>query len=88
MSPREIIDSYCRQYAVPSDFGLRMLPLVERAQEATPGIRERILSLVQSTFEKEAGRQNPHCDQDLRAMAEVLHTWPLSRTPRRPGSDT
>jgi len=76
------LELLCQRYGVPLSFGERLLPLLQRAQEATPDIRERILQLVETSFEQEAQRlallqlaRRPAQDENLCTLAALLHEW-------------
>lgn len=82
MNPEETLATYCRRYGVPEEFGRRLLPLLERAAQAAPDVRQRILELVEQSFEKEATRRAAHRtpgadteERVLRTVANVLHGW-------------
>lgn len=76
------LEQLCQRYGVPLAFGERLLPLLQRAQEAAPDIRKRIIQLVESSFEHEAQRlalqqvaRRTAQDADLCTLASLLHEW-------------
>jgi len=83
MSPDEILAALGRRYDVPSGYGSRFRPLIRRALEAGPEVRERILALVETSFgreqERHRGRQRAHSQSDewraVKVVARVLHAW-------------
>lgn len=82
MSPPEFVQSLCRRYGVPTAFGERMLPLVERSKKVRPEMRERLLAFVERSFAAEATRRSgeesppdPREAQVLRTVAGALHGW-------------
>lgn len=94
MDPQQRLQSYCRRFRVDEAFGRRLLPLLERAENARPAVRKRILELVEASFEKEARlkemREDPSTRLDesaLRTIARVLHGWsPPGWTGPAPGA--
>jgi len=88
MNPHRFIEQLCRRYGVSPDFGKRLRPLVERAQNADPEKKARILDLVTRSFEQEARRRKertiptpkvPRLTEEelkvLRTVATILHNW-------------
>jgi hypothetical protein len=83
MTPQQRLEEYSRRYGVPAEFANRLLPLVEKAQFAAPEVRQRIIELVEASFEKEAERRawkrtveggSPDA-RVLRTVARALHAW-------------
>lgn len=87
MSPQEFISDLCRRYGVSEEFGRRLLPLAERAEEVRPEMRKRLHDflvrsfLAQAAIEVEEGRENaswnptPEERRLLEQVAGVLHEW-------------
>ena len=75
----------CLAYRVPSAFGERLRPLLERAASSPPKKRERLLALVERSFAEEARREvreprpavhlSPEELSVLGTVAEILRTW-------------
>ena len=59
MPPRDLLDRLYGRYPVTLVFGERFLPLLERAEHASPEIRARIHELVAHSFERESKRSSP-----------------------------
>jgi hypothetical protein len=81
MSPQSLLRRLCQRHGLPAGAGERLLPLLERAREARPAVRRRLLCLVDGALEREAARRTPgaadaaHEEHLLRAVAGVLHRW-------------
>ncbi len=83
MDPTQIILDLCARFRVSSDFGLRLRPLVERAQKSEPDAKARIMDLVHRSFEEEARREARRPSrvlprQEMRILstvAGILHSW-------------
>lgn len=83
MSPKQILAAIGDRYDVPPGYGNRFLPLIRRAVEAGPEVRDRILALVETSFSREQERQRrrqaAHTATDewrvVKVVARVLHAW-------------
>ena len=88
MNPRRYIEDLCARYGVSPDFGQRLRPLVERAEQCDPEKRDRLLDLVARSFEQEARRArekalpkspvqalSPTERKTLSTVASILHQW-------------
>ncbi len=84
MDPNRTITELCRKYGVPREFGKRMLPLLERARNASSAKRRRLVELVERSFAEEARRllelPSPRDFQPdewgvIKTVAGVLHAW-------------
>ena len=84
MEPSKKIAELCRKYGIPPEFGARLRPLLERANESPPEKRQRLLDLVERSFAEEARRlRRLLSPQDLapedfgliKTVAGVLHAW-------------
>lgn len=80
MTPRSILRDLCDRYGLPEADGERLLPLIERALKAPPGVRERILELVEDNLQRESRRRSACLEQAqdermLLAVAKILHPW-------------
>ena len=82
MYARQMLEQLYRRFPVSQSFGERFLPLLERVVNAAPDVRERILLLVETSFQKEVERRRDdtqkHAQVDdklLVAVAGVLHHW-------------
>jgi hypothetical protein len=82
MHPHDTLKSLCHRHGVAEEFGLRLLPLLERAEGAPPDVRERLLGLVEQSLARESERQR-ELRQDVRRreelallnVARALHSW-------------
>jgi AcrR family transcriptional regulator len=81
MTPDQILQSLCERYHLPPARAERLIPLIERALQAPPGVRERILELVESNVERESRRKKPS-DRELAldermlgVVARIIHAW-------------
>jgi hypothetical protein len=78
-----IIRALCEKYGVPLDFGLRLTPLVARAQKSPADARRRIMEMVERSFAQEAvsrvedsSEEDPGADlRLLKTVAQLLHDW-------------
>ncbi len=81
MTPHSILRDLCDRYGLSPAHGERLLPLVERALNAPPGVRERILELVEGNLERESKRLAASAAMDpaerlvLSTVAKVVHNW-------------
>ncbi len=85
MDVDETINELCRTYRVPRLFGERMRTLLERAAASPRAKRERLLGLVERSFEEEGRRHRLRrkpseflSPQELKivgAVADILHKW-------------
>jgi len=81
--PDPILAHFAARYGVPPAYGERFRPLVTRALAARPEVRERILALVETSFQREAERLErvqasrpvPPDWAAVRKVARILHTW-------------
>ncbi len=72
----------CRRHGLPDGAGARFLPMLERAANARPDQRDRLLGFVGRQLklmaeERAAERQRAAIRNEacLRALAPLLHTW-------------
>lgn len=79
MTPENLLRSMCERHGLPPEYGVRLLPLVQRALTAPDEVRERILALVDGNLAQVALKGPsavPDLDLDvLIAVARVLHDW-------------
>ena len=88
MSPQEHIKDLCQRYDVSPNFGERMLPLAQRAQEVRPELRRRMIAFLERSFVAqaeveaaeavEAARKAPPTPEEQRILATVagvLDRW-------------
>ena len=80
MTPHSILRDLCDRYGLSPAHGERLLPLIERALKAPPGVRERILELVEGNLEQESKRlaahqMDPTEERLLRVVAKTIHRW-------------
>ncbi|MEO0651921.1 MAG: hypothetical protein AAFZ65_14695 [Planctomycetota bacterium] len=82
MHAQETLRTLCLRHGIDEAFGRRLLPLLERAAGATPDVRDRLVRLVEQSFERESERreqlrQNVHLREDeaLLNVARALHGW-------------
>ena len=82
--PAKKIDELCRKHGVPKEFGARLRPLLERAHDASPEKRQRLVELVERSFEEEGRRVRrllapadlaPEDFALIKTLAAVLHAW-------------
>ena len=74
----------CRRHGLAFDRAASLLPIVRRALEASDGVRDRLLLMVDTSLAERApgkGTQNPEAlerdldDEVLMAVSKVLHGW-------------
>ena len=80
--PTRKLAQLCRRHGLPDEVGQRFLLLMERAAQARPDLRERVLELVdrqlaqlaqeRATARQQAASRNESC---LKALAPLLHDW-------------
>lgn len=82
MRAEQTLKSLCRRHGVAEDFGRRLLPLLQRAETATPDVRDRLLQLVEQSLERESERQRSlrentelRDERALQNVARALHGW-------------
>ncbi len=84
MNPEQILARMRHEHGVSDHFAQRFLPLVRRATKTSPDIRQRILQLVERSFERQAARRSKlppivrFTAGDARLVARVarvLHSW-------------
>lgn len=82
MDPEQELARLCRRTGLPYEAGVRLLPIVRRAAQASPPLRERLLGIVRAALEREAEdrsrdtRLEDEVDERcLAAVAGVLHHW-------------
>jgi len=84
MDSELILRQLCERLGLPTDHGARLQPLVERALQAPPDVKDRILALVARRLEREAaGRRRGAVspaearadDAVLAVIARILHPW-------------
>ena len=81
MTPDQILKRLCDRYGLPRSRADRLLPLIERALKAPPGVRKRILELVEGSVKRESRRREP-TDKEraldermLGVVARIIHAW-------------
>ena len=85
MTPDRILTDLAGRYDVPEGFGQRFVPLLQRALEAGPDVRSRILELVERSFVRESERvgrlraeaerrQSPEWKLVV-TVARIVHNW-------------
>ncbi len=82
MEALETLDRLVRQYGIRPEFAWSLKGLVERAQQATPAVAERLMRLVERTASAEGHRELQRVlgrlhrpEQDLTDLARQLHGW-------------
>ncbi len=82
MIPHQILTRLSHRYGVSEDFATRFLPLIQRAERAAPDVRQRILQLIERTFQRQAEKAAREADKSiqedlvvLRSVARMLHGW-------------
>lgn len=82
MTPEALLQAMCKRHGLSPDSGESLLPLVKKAVESPPEIRNRILFLVDRNLASKAKgvadekRLWNELDNDvLVAVAKVLHGW-------------
>jgi hypothetical protein len=77
-----ILDELARRYGLSQHFAERLVPLVERARAAAPPVRQRLLELIEASFQREAKRlaalgrhREAEEDEALGHLAGLLHDW-------------
>jgi hypothetical protein len=81
LDPERLLTRLCRRHGVPASFGRRLRPLVQRAVDARPALRRRILDLVERSFVEEALREERRREEELQderllqSVARVLENW-------------
>jgi hypothetical protein len=74
MIPHQILTRLSHRYGVSEDFATRFLPLVQRAERAAPDVRQRILKLIERTFQRQAEKSARDADREVQADTAVLHS--------------
>ena len=84
MEPQKKINELCRKHGVSPAFGNRLRPLLEKAVVSPPEKRQRLIELVERSFEEEGRRVRrllapadlPPEEFDLiKTVAGALHSW-------------
>ncbi len=80
MTPREVLEKLCNRYGLSTAYGQSLLPLVERALNAPPGVRKRLLELIEGHLQREAKRRaerdKGQGDEELLCIvSRILHPW-------------
>jgi hypothetical protein len=82
MRAHDTLRQLCARHGLDEAFGVRLLPLLERAQAATPEVRERLLELVEQSLRREAARRLERSrerrgqeEAALLSVARALHGW-------------
>ncbi len=75
----------CRRHGLEFDRAASLLPIIRRALEASDGVRDRLLLMVDTSLAERAGaagtKKNPQGlerdvdDEVLMAVSKVLHGW-------------
>jgi len=82
MDPRRLLTRMCTRHGLPTQDGLRLLPLVKKALESPSTVRDKILTLVEANL---AGRKQGKSDTSslfreldeevLISVGRLLHDW-------------
>jgi len=84
MDPRRLLRRMCRRHGLAFERAKSLLPIVQRALEASDGVRDRLLLMVDTTLAERSprkGRQDllalrRDLDEEvLMAVSKVLHGW-------------
>ncbi len=92
MDPQQLLQELCRRVGLDADGQADLLPLTERAAQAPPDERRRLLALVLEALLLRAGRgaRAPEGERALEeglllAVARALHGWSPEGGPLDPG---
>jgi len=82
MDPERLLRRICERHGLPAKAGRRLIPLVRKALESPPRVRDRILSLVERNLARDGSGEGSvdalirDLDQEvLVSVAKVLHGW-------------
>lgn len=80
--PARKLAQLCRRHGLPEVMGQQFLPLMERAADARPDLRARVVQLVdrqlRAASEERASARKLAAIRDeacLKALAPLLHAW-------------